>query len=127
MVNIKFVFAWYDIWIGLFIDKPKRRIYIFPFPCFGLMVEWKSKPAMNQMVLRFGQWICKCNCHRLVGPNGEKTVACQTCAANHPGTAMFEHYVVNGGIHKQVCKCETPQRAIGHKNCLRCNMPLNGV
>ncbi len=31
-MKIRLVFAWYDIWIGLFIDKPKRAIYIFPVP-----------------------------------------------------------------------------------------------
>jgi hypothetical protein len=40
MVKIRPVFAWYDIWVGVFIDKPKRRVYVFPIPCVGLVVEY---------------------------------------------------------------------------------------
>ena len=25
-MKIKFIFAWYDLWIGMFIDKNKRKI-----------------------------------------------------------------------------------------------------
>jgi hypothetical protein len=38
-MRVKLIFAWYDIWVGVFIDQPKRRIYIFPLPCVGLMVQ----------------------------------------------------------------------------------------
>jgi hypothetical protein len=37
-----FIFAWYDFWIGLFWDQEKHRLYIFPVPCFGIMLEFKS-------------------------------------------------------------------------------------
>lgn len=33
------MFAWYDFWVGLFYDKAKRRLYIFPVPMFGIMVQ----------------------------------------------------------------------------------------
>lgn len=39
--RVRPIFAWYDIWIGVFIDRPKRRIYVFPVPCFGLVIERK--------------------------------------------------------------------------------------
>ena len=39
---MKPVFAWYDIWVGVFVDKAKKRIYVFPVPCFGLMLQWKG-------------------------------------------------------------------------------------
>lgn len=29
-----------DLWIGVFIDAPKRRIYVMPVPCIGVVVEW---------------------------------------------------------------------------------------
>lgn len=38
-MTIKPIFAWYDIWVGVFIDRPKRRVYIFPIPCFGLVIQ----------------------------------------------------------------------------------------
>lgn len=33
------VFAWYDLWVGFFYDQKKRRLYVFPIPCFGFYVE----------------------------------------------------------------------------------------
>jgi hypothetical protein len=33
------IFAWYDLWIGVFVDRPKARIYVFPIPCFGFVIE----------------------------------------------------------------------------------------
>lgn len=40
-MTAKFIFAWYDFWIGAFWDQQKRRLYIFPVPCFGIMLEFK--------------------------------------------------------------------------------------
>ena len=28
------------LWVGAFIDRPKRRVYILPLPCMGIVVEW---------------------------------------------------------------------------------------
>ena len=39
-MKIRPIFAWYDLWVGLFIDRTKRRVYVFPVPCFGLVIEW---------------------------------------------------------------------------------------
>jgi len=30
-------FAWYDLWVGVYYDRGRRRIYFFPIPCFGWM------------------------------------------------------------------------------------------
>jgi hypothetical protein len=30
--RIKLSFAWYDLWIGLFVDAVKRKIYFCPVP-----------------------------------------------------------------------------------------------
>jgi len=38
-MSIRPIFAWYDIWIGVFVDRPKRRIYIFPIPCVGVVIQ----------------------------------------------------------------------------------------
>lgn len=38
--RISFLFAWYDLWVGAFWDKSKRRLYILPVPCFGIVIQF---------------------------------------------------------------------------------------
>lgn len=38
-MKIQPIFAWYDLWVGVFYDRQKRRLYILPFPCFGLIIN----------------------------------------------------------------------------------------
>jgi hypothetical protein len=33
------IFAWYDFWIGLFYNKNKKCLYIFPIPMFGIKIQ----------------------------------------------------------------------------------------
>lgn len=40
--------AWHDFWIGAFWDKPRRRLYIFPFPCFGVRVDFRPFEEANR-------------------------------------------------------------------------------
>jgi hypothetical protein len=58
-MKVKPIVAWYDLWVGLFIDRPKRRLYFFPVPCFGLIFEWR-RIAMGRFVPRYsdsrGDW-----------------------------------------------------------------------
>jgi hypothetical protein len=39
-MKIKFIFAWYDLWVGVFIDRAKRKVYILPIPCVGIVLEY---------------------------------------------------------------------------------------
>lgn len=45
--SIQFLFAWYDIWIGVFVDTKKRRVYVFPIPCFGLILDFTRYYAIH--------------------------------------------------------------------------------
>ncbi len=40
-MRIKPVVAWYDLWIGAYWDSAKRRLYVFPIPCLGFVVEFR--------------------------------------------------------------------------------------
>lgn len=33
LMKVSIFFAWYDIWIGVFIDRKKRAVYVCPVPC----------------------------------------------------------------------------------------------
>ncbi len=39
-MKVRPIFAWYDIWVGLFIDRAKRRLYIFPVPMLGIVIQY---------------------------------------------------------------------------------------
>ncbi len=45
--SARFLFAWYDLWIGAFWDGSKRRRYILPLPCVGVILEWKKTEPAN--------------------------------------------------------------------------------
>ena len=38
--NIRVSFAWYDIWIGVYVDKDRRRVYICPIPTILVRIEY---------------------------------------------------------------------------------------
>lgn len=38
--SFKLIFAWYDLWIGFFIDKKKKLIYFFPLPMIGVRFKY---------------------------------------------------------------------------------------
>lgn len=47
-MEIELIFAWYDLWIGVFIDRQKSRAYVFPVPMVGLMISWAARGDYEQ-------------------------------------------------------------------------------
>lgn len=39
-MRVRPISAWYDLWVGLFIDRPRLRAYIFPILRFGFVIGW---------------------------------------------------------------------------------------
>lgn len=42
-MKIRPLFAWYDLWVGFFWDQTKRRLYVLPFPCVGVVIDFGEK------------------------------------------------------------------------------------
>lgn len=42
-LSVRPIFAWYDLWVGVFVDRSKRRLYIFPLPCLGIVISWAAR------------------------------------------------------------------------------------
>jgi hypothetical protein len=47
-MSIKPIFAWYDLWVGAFWDGAKRRLYIFPVPMLGIMIQFRPITAASK-------------------------------------------------------------------------------
>lgn len=43
-MTVRFVFAWYDLWVGVYVDRANRRVYVLPIPCVGFVFDWGSPP-----------------------------------------------------------------------------------
>jgi len=37
-MRVSVFFRWYDCWVGAFIDRKNRTVYICPVPMFGIKV-----------------------------------------------------------------------------------------
>lgn len=46
-MKIRFLFAWYDLWVGAYWDRKNRRLYVLPLPMFGFVVQFGCKPQFN--------------------------------------------------------------------------------
>lgn len=44
-MRVRPIFAWYDLWVGAFWDRAKRRLYIFPVPCLGVVFEFGDRKS----------------------------------------------------------------------------------
>ncbi len=39
-MRVRFFFAWYDFWIGAYLDRDNKRLYILPVPMFGVVFDY---------------------------------------------------------------------------------------
>lgn len=39
-MSVRLLVAWYDLWVGVFIDVKGRKIYILPVPCVGIVIQY---------------------------------------------------------------------------------------
>ena len=42
-MRIRPIFAWYDFWVGFYLDRKGRKLYLLPIPMFGLVIEFEKK------------------------------------------------------------------------------------
>lgn len=41
--RFKIIAAWYDLWIGIFVDRESQYLYFFPIPMIG--IRWYYGPG----------------------------------------------------------------------------------
>ena len=34
--------AWYDAWVGVYVDRKARQVYVFPVPCIGFQIGYQG-------------------------------------------------------------------------------------
>lgn len=42
-MRARFIFAYYDCWVGFLWDAAKRSLYIFPVPMLGVVLNFSKK------------------------------------------------------------------------------------
>jgi len=46
-MKVKLIFAWYDFWIGFYLDRDNRTLYFLPFPTIGFKIKFYKKPPYD--------------------------------------------------------------------------------
>lgn len=41
-LEIRPIAKWYDLWIGVFVKSEKGQVFIFPVPCFGVVISFST-------------------------------------------------------------------------------------
>ena len=67
-MKVKFIFAWYDFWVGLFFDRPKRKVYVFPLPMVGMEVQLPKSRCRNRKSM--APWMYTAQCDLKEGHDG---------------------------------------------------------
>lgn len=45
VTKAKLFFAWFDLWIGVYVDRSNTAVYICPIPMFGIKVWREDVPC----------------------------------------------------------------------------------
>jgi len=77
-MRIRPIFAWFDLWIGAYWNRGRRRLYIFPVPCFGFYIQFKQ-------LERQGKW------NRV-----DAFYTCNNCKDKHICRFAFDEYNTDG-------------------------------
>lgn len=40
MIYFSLIFDLRDVWVGVFVDTKRKRIYVLPIPCMGIVIGW---------------------------------------------------------------------------------------
>ena len=54
-MTIKVKFVWYDIWVGVYIDKPKKRVYIILIPTLPIILDFNTELPKKQELAQWAQ------------------------------------------------------------------------
>lgn len=46
-MEIRPIFAWYDLWIGFYWDKDCKTLYFLPLPCVGVKIQFEGPRKMK--------------------------------------------------------------------------------
>jgi hypothetical protein len=41
-MRVKIIFAWYDIWIGAYLDRKNKTLYLLPVPMLGIVIKFSN-------------------------------------------------------------------------------------
>lgn len=39
--RVRPMFAWYDLWVGVFWDRKQKQLYVFPVPMLGFKIGYQ--------------------------------------------------------------------------------------
>ena len=51
-VRITPLFAWYDLWIGVYYDRRNRCLYVLPIPMVGLKIKFGCSEALMKALAK---------------------------------------------------------------------------
>lgn len=42
-MSVRFLFTWYDLWVGAFWDRRACRLYVLPLSCLGFVIQFRKR------------------------------------------------------------------------------------
>lgn len=46
-MRVRPIFAWYDLWVGAYWDRTRRRLYLLPVPMLGVVIEFGRRLGLS--------------------------------------------------------------------------------